>query len=106
MSFWVKVPEATKQAFSNRCYLTDEDCIILDPFMPIRNIAALIIINIACQKKTTTRVDAWVQPLVSLNSFVTAAEHNPSQLILFSVTVVMQVCGFSGKTSIQTEFSG
>lgn len=51
MSFWVKVPEATKQAFSNRCYLTDEDCIILDPFMPIRNIAALIIINIACQKK-------------------------------------------------------
>lgn len=44
-------------------------------------------------KKMTTRVDAWVQPTVSQNSFVTAAEPNPSQLILFSVTVVMQVCG-------------
>lgn len=51
MSFWVKVPEATKQAFSNQCYLADENCIILDPFMPMRNIVALIIINIACQKK-------------------------------------------------------
>lgn len=72
--------------------------------MPMRNIAALIIINIACQKMT--RVDAWVQPTVSPSSFVTAAEPNPFQLILFLVTVVMQVCGFSGKTSVQAEFSG
>lgn len=57
-------------------------------------------------KTMTTRVDAWMQPTVSQNSFVTAAEPNPFQLILFSVTVVMQVCGFSGKVSVHTEFSG
>ena len=57
-------------------------------------------------KKMTTKVDAWVQPTVFQNSSVTAAEPNPFQLILFLVTVVMQVCGFSGKTSAQAEFSG
>lgn len=39
--------------------------------------------------------------MISQNSFVAAAELNPYQLILFSATVVTQVCGCNYLTDCQ-----